>query len=57
MIPIRDDVRSSSFALVNYVFIAANILIFIYELKQEVLSMNLSINIFMSSEKECFSSS
>lgn len=32
MIPIRDDVRSSSFALVNYVFIAANILIFIYEL-------------------------
>src|SRR3990170_4966346 len=32
MIPIRDDVRSSTFSLVNYLLIAANILIFIYEL-------------------------
>lgn len=32
MIPIRDDVRASSFSVVNYLLIAANILIFLFEL-------------------------
>lgn len=32
MIPIRDDVRASTFSLVNYILIAANIVVFIYEL-------------------------
>ena len=32
MIPIRDDVRASRFSLVNYLLIAANIAVFIYEL-------------------------
>lgn len=32
MIPIRDDVRASTFSLVNYLLIAANILVFVYEL-------------------------